>query len=407
MDSLNLQGTEDQINGLGQNAVDQNNFIANYNSGLVSAYKGRVQTQESINSGQDKNNMEEFGAYQVHLGDASKGLYDAVKADGGASVLLKTGKTLTGLAMAPTKPITGLYEAGKYAVNLPGRLVGKVPINGVNMGKQSISATQEAEGAGLEDNLATDIYSGAGKDGAQVEDTMVDFYSRVKGVSSGLDDSVAGLYTKPPAQSTPADKPVSEPAETVTADKPPVETDTGSVGETGTSTGTKVAGVVDEGSEATNGLLETTRTAKLASNFKSGLSVAGTVAEGTAKVAGTVASGVFLTMDIGQQLSSGKFFYGKDTAQNVGNTMNEIGSAMDIVGVASADPLLVALGVGASAVGGIVSGIDELFEHKKQNKEGKPAGVGPKPTTITATAVDPGTASAGGLAQSSGSTLQQ
>ena len=38
MDSLNLQSTEDQLNGLGQTSVDQQNFIANYNSGLMTAY---------------------------------------------------------------------------------------------------------------------------------------------------------------------------------------------------------------------------------------------------------------------------------------------------------------------------------------------------------------------------------
>ena len=415
MDSLNLQSTEDQLNGLGQTSVDQQNFIANYNSGLMTAYKGRIQAQEGLNAGKDRDNLEEFGAYQIHLGDASKGLYDAVKADGASAVFAKTASTLSKTALAPTKPITGIYEAGKYAYNLPGKLVSKVPVNGVNIGKQTVTATQEAEGAGFEDNIATEIYGGAGKDGAQVDSTVVDFYGRVKGPTTGLDDSVAGLYNTPkPAlttdgrtieTSTPSEDPVSEPTETVSTDSPAVETDSGATTETGVSTGTKVAGGVDEGAEATNGLLETSRVGELGASLKGGLSVAGTVAEGVGKVAGTVASGVFLTMDVGQQISSGKFFYGDDTAQNVGNTMNEIGSAMDVIGVASADPLLIALGVGASAVGGIISGVDELFEHKKENKEGKPKGVGPTPDVTTATVVDPNTAGGGGLAQSSGSTL--
>ena len=415
MDSLNLQSTEDQINGLGQNAVEQQNFIANYNAGQVENYNTLLKQQEGLTTGKDKSTMEEFGAYQVHLGDTGKALYDAVKAEGGSAVLAKTGRTLLKTALAPTKPFEGIYNAGKYAVNLPGKLASKVPVNGVNMGRQDITPIQDAERGDTEVNFATDVYGGAGTVGAQTDETMVDFYSRTTGVTTDVPDSVAGLYSTPtPTQTTdgntiatsqPAENPVEEPTTTTTAENPAVETNAGTTTETGVSTGTDVAGGVDTAGETTEGVLETTRAGKLASTLKGGLSTAGVVAEGTAKVAGTLASGVFLTMDVGQQISSGKFFYGDDTAQNVGNTMNEIGSAMDVIGVASADPLLVALGVGASAVGGIISGVDELFEHKKQAKDGDVPGVD-KPKTIDAQVADPDVAGAGGLAQASSSTLR-
>ncbi len=406
MDSYNLQGAEDQINGLGSQALDEQNFISNYNAQQVEAYKTNLNNLETKWGGADKNNLEEFGAYQLHMGDASKRLYDAVK--GGFEV------SDSQLAKNPVRA----YEGAKYLVKLPGRLTSKAPVNDVFTGRQEVNTVDLAEQSNFEPNLAGDFSEG---NVVREDSSLVDFYTSATPttVTAEDPDEVGGLYkSKTPLQtkdgntietSEPkpqSENPVNEPTETTPE---ATETNAGTTTETGASTGTEVAGGIDKGAEATEGLTETTRMAKLGSALKGGFSTAGTVAEGVGKVAGTVASGVFLGLDIGQQVSSGKFFYGDDKAQNVGNTMNEIGSAMDIIGVATGDPLLVALGVGSSAVGGIISGFDELFEHKK--KEADPTTIDDKDLKpaqqITGGVVDTNIAGAGGLAQQSTSTLAQ
>lgn len=421
MDSYNLQATEDQLNGLGQGALDERNFVANYNAQQVQNYKDNLGRLETKWGTEDKQNLEEFGAYQMHMGDASSRLYKAVK--GGFTVAD---------SQLVKKPMA-LYEGTKYVAKLPGRLLTKAPINDVFTGKQEVNNVDMSEKADFEPNLAQDTYGGGDiGQGTVADDQMVDFYSNVKN-PSGADleetvDEVGGLYKNTATAPTttndgrtietsagsnevsnpPAQKQVNQPSETTSA---PAETDAGSTTETGVSTGTKVAGAVDEGAEASEGVVNTSRMAKLGASLKGGLSTAGTVAEGVGKVAGTVASGVFLGMDINDQISSGKFFYGDDTAQNVGNTANEIGSAMDIVGVATGDPLLVALGVGASAIGGIVSGLDELFSHKK--KEANPAQIKQEQLQKAQTikeknvGVDTSLAGGGALAQATTSTLRQ
>lgn len=356
MDSYNLQSTEDQLNSLGAEASDQANFISNYNADQVQNYKTNLNNLETKWGTEDSRTLEEFGAYSLHLGDASKRLYDASKAG------FSAGDSLL-------NPVTA-YAKGKGfvkgATNLPGKLLSKVPVNDVSTTKQVISTADQTAKAPV---------------APQTEEP-----------------------TEPPTSEaqTPAE------AEPATANPNPAESDAGTGTETGTSTGTETAGAVDATEEATEGVTNTTRIGKLGASVSEGLGVAGKVGMAGAKVAGTVASGVFLGMDISKQISSGKFFYGDDTAQNVGNTANEIGSAMDVIGVATGDPLLVALGVGASAIGGIVSGIDELFEHKKKEKspqEIKQENL-QKAQTIQASAVDTNLAGSGALAQSTTSTLR-
>jgi len=410
MDSYNLQGAEDQINGLGSQALDEQNFISNFNANQVEAYKTNLNNLETKWGQADQKNLAEFGAYQLHLGDASKRLYDAVK--GGFEV---------GDSQLAKNPVRA-YEGAKYLYNLPGRLTTKAPVNDVFTGRQEVNTVDLAEQANFEPNLASDVYS---KGNVLKEDSsMVDFYTSAtpKNVTPDDPDEVGGLYkSKTPLQTKdgttietsqpkPAsENPVNEPTTQTTTATETAETNAGKTTEAGASTGTEVAGAVDKGAEATEGLTNTTRMAKIGSALKGGFSTAGTVAEGVGKVAGTVASGVFLGMDIGQQVSSGKFFYGDDKAQNIGNTMNEIGSAMDVIGVATGDPLLVALGVGSSAVGGIISGFDELFEHKEKEKD--PSTISPTDLTpqqqIAGSVVDTNIAGAGGLAQATTSTLAQ
>jgi len=408
MDSYNLQGAEDQINGLGAQALDEQNFISNYNANQVESYKTNLNNLENKWGQADQRNLAEFGAYQLHMGDASKRLYDAVK--GGFEI---------GDSQLAKNPVRA-YEGAKYLAKLPGRLVTKAPVNDVFTGRQEVNTVDLAEQSNFEPNLVGDVYS---KGNVLKEDSsLVDFYkssATPNTVTADDPDEIGGLYkSKTPLQtkdgnsietSQPkpqSENPVNEPTETTPE---PVETNAGTTTEAGASTGTEVAGAVDKTAEATEGLTETTRMAKLGSALKGGFSTAGTVAEGVGKVAGTVASGVFLGLDIGQQVSSGKFFYGDDKAQNIGNTMNEIGSAMDVIGVATGDPLLVALGVGSSAVGGIISGFDELFEHKQKEKD--PSTIDDKNLTpqqqIAGSVVDTNIAGAGGLAQQTTSTLAQ
>lgn len=357
MDSYNLQSTEDQLNSIGTEADDQANFISQYNADQVQNYKTNLNNLETKWGTDDSRTLEEFGAYSLHLGDASKRLYDASKAG------FSAGDSLL-------NPVTA-YAKGKGfvkgATNLPGKLLSKVPVNDVSTARQEVSTadqTAEAPSRPLDPDIDEPIPE---------------------------DEPSTAIV---PANQTPNPN--------------PAESDAGTGTETGTSTGTETAGAVDATEEATEGVTNTTRIGKLGASVSEGLGVAGKVGMAGAKVAGTVASGVFLGMDISKQISSGKFFYGDDTAQNVGNTANEIGSAMDVIGVATGDPLLVALGVGASAIGGIVSGIDELFEHKKKEKspqEIKQENL-QKAQTIQASTVDTNLAGSGALAQSSTSTLR-
>ena len=128
-----------------------------------------------------------------------------------------------------------------------------------------------------------------------------------------------------------------------------------------------------------------------------GIGFAGKVA----KVGGAVFSAGMLGDDIYNQVKDKSFFYGENTGDKVGNFMNELGSAGDVLGLATGDPLLVLAGVGLGAVGSVVSDVSELFSHhtKQTDAGGKPpATIGPS----TAQNI----AGTGGIAETTGSSLR-
>ena len=120
------------------------------------------------------------------------------------------------------------------------------------------------------------------------------------------------------------------------------------------------------------------------------------------KVVGGLASLAVLGDDIGNQISKHKVFYGENTGDNVGNLTNEIGSAIDVAGVATGDPFLIMAGVGVGAVGSLVSDVSEFFHHKHEEAQ-KKAAPPPKIAPVAQTDI----ASAGYIAQSAPSTLKQ
>tara|TARA_R100000951_G_scaffold95730_1_gene84878 strand:- start:304 stop:1308 length:1005 start_codon:yes stop_codon:yes gene_type:complete len=108
-------------------------------------------------------------------------------------------------------------------------------------------------------------------------------------------------------------------------------------------------------------------------------STAGKLAKGAMRVGGGLFSVGMLGTDIYQQASQGKFFVGENTGDKIGNFMSELGSGADVLGVASADPLLAIAGVGLGAVGSVVSDISELFHHHEDKKNAPPPPPAPKP----------------------------
>ncbi len=131
-------------------------------------------------------------------------------------------------------------------------------------------------------------------------------------------------------------------------------------------------------------------------------SIVGKIGKGIAKSGGALFSATMLGSDVYNQVKNKSFFYGENAGDKVGNFMNELGSAGDLLGVATGDPLLVLAGVGVGAVGGLVSDISELFGHHKSEQAPPP----PPPKTVEAPA-QINLAGTIGLVQAQPSTLRQ
>ena len=162
--------------------------------------------------------------------------------------------------------------------------------------------------------------------------------------------------------------------------------------------GTDLAGEAGQGAaKAGASTLEETGSvlARAAPKVLAGVETAG-------KVVGGLASLAVLGDDIGNQISKKKFFYGENTGDNIGNTTNEIGSAMDVIGVATGDPFLIMAGVGVGAIGALTSDISEFLHHKTQEKTKTDT----PPADVKAVA-QTNIASAGYIAQTAPSSLQQ
>ncbi len=128
-----------------------------------------------------------------------------------------------------------------------------------------------------------------------------------------------------------------------------------------------------------------------------GIGFAGKVA----KVGGGIFSLGMLGDDVYNQVKDKSFFYGENTGDKVGNFMNELGSAGDVLGLATGDPLLVLAGTGLGAVGSIVSDVSELFSHHKKQTDQQGT---PPPTIGPSTAQN--IAGSGGIAETTGSSLR-
>lgn len=182
-----------------------------------------------------------------------------------------------------------------------------------------------------------------------------------QGVKSAISNAVSG----PPKPSvdgievsgtemTGTAKPVEPmPQEQITQHTTPSETPSSETGEVNVSgdTETPTSTTLKEGESATEEGLE------------EGASIGGKIAGKVAKVSGGLFSVGVLGSDIYSQVKNKSFLYGENTGDKVGNFMGEMGSVADVMGVATADPLLAIAGVGLGAIGSVVSDISELFHH--------------------------------------------
>ncbi len=124
--------------------------------------------------------------------------------------------------------------------------------------------------------------------------------------------------------------------------------------------------------------LEDTKAKTFAGKIGEYAGISGKLADTIGKGAGTLASVGLLTDSLEGQYKSFtnpnhhgfmQDLSGDNTAEKLGNLGSEIGSVMDIVGTATAQPELALIGSGISAVGGLASDIGSWFEHKDDDKK--------------------------------------
>lgn len=258
--------------------------------------------------------------------------------------------------------------------------------DGVAKAKEYRDALKSGEWKGTIDNLQ----SGAKKVAGAVSKVLPS--APPKPSVNGIEVSGTEMTGEmPPAQPEQPAEPPSEPQ------PPQTEGEGEGEGATPESTAESTAGSTAESTAESTG----ESTAGETGGFLK--SAGGAAMEGASRVFGGAMGGAMLGEDIYNQVSQGKFFTGENTGDKIGHFANEIGSALDVGGAVTADPFLMALGVGVGAVGSVVSDISELFGHKK--KEDAVQNEAPKPQMENVVA-PVNIAGQGEIAQQSSSTIQ-
>ena len=186
------------------------------------------------------------------------------------------------------------------------------------------------------------------------------------------------------------------------------EADTKPSSSTGKAVG-EVGKIEEGGEEAKTGM---------GGMIKKATGVGGKIADGLGKIGGGIASAGILGNEIYGEVESfknhpGGSFYSKLSGDNweqkVGNVSQEIGTTMDIIGTfVPGAQVLGLVGVGVSAIGGLLDDIGDSVQHHKKEEQTAaqvrdPSKAGITAPMITATPM----ASAGEIAQAHKSTLRQ
>lgn len=273
--------------------------------------------------------------------------------------------------------------------------------DGVAKAKEYRDALKSGEWKGTIDNLqsgAKKVASGVKRVAGAVSDSLPS--APPKPSVDGIEVSGTEMTGEmPPAQPEQPAEPPSEPQAPQTEGEGSGEQNTAGEGEGATPEST-AGSTAESTAESTAGETAESTAGETGGFLKS---AGGVAMEGASRVFGGAMGGAMLGDDIYNQVSQGKFFTGENTGDKIGHFANEIGSALDVGGAVTADPFLMALGVGVGAVGSVVSDISELFGHKKKEQEVQKEAPKPQIENVVAPV---NIAGQGQIAQSSSSTIQ-
>ena len=368
MDGMNLSSALEQQQNITQNGISMNNTIQAENNEAMRGFHTALTTLKGNDTKEDEINLGKIAGYAVASAEKIHEYKSAVKAG-------KVGEGFMGTKLVKRTGAAHDWLVSK-TTGSPGEYVSP---DEAHIEKMSKAAKAKASGLTPEQEAGIDPES-----------------------MGGTPASTEGEL--PEAEPETEEQTTARHAQEDADDAGGAADDTGA---TGNAAGNAEAGGSSLAEEAGTG---GTAAAKAgASTLEDVAPVAKTLAktalqgvETAGKIAGGIASVAVLGDDIGNQIAKGKFFYGENLGDNIGNTTNEIGSAMDVIGVATGDPFLIMAGVGVGAVGSVISDISEFFHHKKEEKEKKAA----PPVDVKAVA-QTDIASGGYVAQTAPSTLQQ
>lgn len=292
---------------------------------------------------------------------------------------------------------------------------------------KSVGAVDLAEQSNFEPNIAGDVYSKGNVD--VPKESMADFYSKTEPkITSDDPDEIGSLYKEasgpppipsyslgpPPVPSTPPPSSVVKPP--MYDPTLPGQPETFMAPTTAENTKNRLDAVMERGpavfgpaekpvplttqslldaddkndevrpaeppepvsTQLSTTALEDTKAKTFVGKIGEYAGISGKLADTIGKGAGTLASVGILTESLEGQYKSFtnpnhhgfmQDLSGDNTAEKLGNLGSEIGSVMDIVGTATAQPELALIGTGISAVGGLASDIGSWFEHKDDDKK--------------------------------------
>jgi len=388
--SVSYQGTIsaiNQANSVGQEDSNLQAGITSLNNQNLANFNLLQQGDQSKDKGEEQDNLARLGGYSTAIAEKYKEYQDFVK-EGKDVKKLKSVRLARGIGdlFTKSKPLeySGPDASSFSAEGRDNFLAGR---------RQSLAErTQFPEGTGTEDAPAP-----AGDDDDDPAPADDD---------APVDTGGGGPDTDPPdTDTTPADQPTTntdppepEPEPEPLQDDDPAGTpDEPTTNGTGTTETTVANNSTVEPSPDPAGGDDASTLKTIEEGGEEGVGFAGKVA----RVGGGIFSLGMLGDDVYNQVKDKSFFYGENTGDKVGNFMNELGSAGDVLGLATGDPLLVLAGTGLGAIGSVVSDVSELFSHhKKQTTTNStpPAVIGPS----TAQNI----AGSGGIAETTGSSLR-
>jgi len=385
-----------QANSVGQEDSNLQAGISSLNNQNLANFNLLNQGQQSQDKGEEQDNLARLGGYSTAIAEKYKEYQDFVK-EGKDVGKLKSVRLARGVGnlLTKSKPEYTGPDASSFSAEARDNFL-------TNRRQSLAERTQFPEGTGTEDAPAP-ADAPTGPADAPTPAPPDD--------NAPVDTGGGGPDTDPPDTSgTPADQPTTtDPAddsddggpepepEPLQDDDPAGTPDEPATNGTGTTETTVANNSTVEPSPDPAGEDDASTLRTIEEGGEEGVGFAGKVA----KVGGGIFSLGMLGDDVYNQVKDKSFFYGENTGDKVGNFMNELGSAGDVLGLATGDPLLVLAGTGLGAIGSVVSDVSELFaHHKKQTTTNStpPAVIGPS----TAQNI----AGTGGIAETTGSSLR-